>query len=862
MPTNCGTSISAERIDFLKSLHRHIIRHHRLILVFAAVVTLAAVWQCFHLRLELNFLSLLPPNDPQTQTFFEVTEAVGLQSIMISSVGTPDGTGPEAMEDFVQLLAESYMRSPMIHEVDYRRGQFDLERIYPVLLRYLPHLLKPDDFERLDQMVSDQQIRKRVSANKKLLLTPFGFAAKQMVVMDPLGLGALLQESLSIPTKSLVQKGHDGFYRTDDGNYLIFIRPGKPPQDIAFSKQLMAEVKQLEAAAVKAGRETVEGLSEPPAILHTGAYPIAVNDEAVTRKDIKISLITSFVGVLTLFALCFRTVRTLGHVALPLGMSIFWTLGFSGLVFGRLNLLTCIFSCVLAGLGIDFAIHFINRFYAGDKSGQPADVRLAKTYKETGGGIIIGGLTTAAAFLSIGLSDFRGFRELGIMTGTGILFCLAAMLIVLPALLVRSRGWSQGRSLNIAGFGLRPLMSALGRRPGPALAIIAIAAALFMLAGTRVGFDDNLKNFRSRDDAVLKLQDQITQWLGGSSASTLLVIPGSTETQVMNTGTRIWRALKDMEKEGHVADVTALQAFFPSPEAQQRNLENPKRHPDWRRIQTTFEGALKANGLKNLSAYGDYFKTLSAAFDDQQALLPSDLNGTDLEPLVRMFIYEKAGLAKSVIYIRPSQDLWSRRDTDRFKAVIENHLQEHGFSPALYTLTGTHLLSGALKSVILENLTTALALAVLVVLLVLTVYYRRLLLLVGALAPLVAAVAVLAGAMSLLKIDFNFINVLVLPMIVGIGIDDGVHLTNTHINNGRRFTPGELALTGRGVVLTSLTTIVGFGSISLSHYPGLKSMGYVAVIGVGACLLTSILLLPPLLALAGGKSGHDRNGQA
>ena len=58
-----------------------------------------------------------------------------------------------------------------------------------------------------------------------------------------------------------------------------------------------------------------------------------------------------------------------------------------------------------------------------------------------------------------------------------------------------------------------------------------------------------------------------------------------------------------------------------------------------------------------------------------------------------------------------------------------------------------------------------------------------------------------------------------------------------------------MSTTGRALVLTSLTTLVGFGSITLSHYPGLKSMGYVAVIGISACLLASIIVLPAIFSM-------------
>jgi hypothetical protein len=92
---------------------------------------------------------------------------------------------------------------------------------------------------------------------------------------------------------------------------------------------------------------------------------------------------------------------------------------------------------------------------------------------------------------------------------------------------------------------------------------------------------------------------------------------------------------------------------------------------------------------------------------------------------------------------------------------------------------------------------------------------------------------------------------IVLPMVVGIGIDDGVHFTNTHLQKDRENLTQRMSHTGRAVVLTSLTTLIGFGSISLSHYPGLRSMGYVAVIGISACMFASIIVLPAIFAVFG-----------
>jgi len=132
---------------------------------------------------------------------------------------------------------------------------------------------------------------------------------------------------------------------------------------------------------------------------------------------------------------------------------------------------------------------------------------------------------------------------------------------------------------------------------------------------------------------------------------------------------------------------------------------------------------------------------------------------------------------------------------------------------------------------------------------VLLIYYRSLKLLVLSTLPLTIGLATLSGMMVIFRFDFNFFNLIVVPMIVGIGIDDGVHFTNTFRRLNHFDMSKGMSQTGRAVVLTSLTTMVGFGSIALSHYPGLKSMGYVAIIGISACLFASVIVLPAIFAI-------------
>jgi predicted RND superfamily exporter protein len=124
--------------------------------------------------------------------------------------------------------------------------------------------------------------------------------------------------------------------------------------------------------------------------------------------------------------------------------------------------------------------------------------------------------------------------------------------------------------------------------------------------------------------------------------------------------------------------------------------------------------------------------------------------------------------------------------------------------------------------------------------------YRRVLPSLLAVTPTLLTVAAMHGIMSLLNMPFNSINIMALPVILGIAVDDGVHMVHRFIAEkgdvGR-----TLAGSGRSVVLTSLTTIAAFASLAFTRHRGLASFSILLVIGVTLALIISVVLLPMLL---------------
>lgn len=835
-------------------MHKFICRFHKIILFFTIIITIAAVISASRLKLDLNFFSLLPSSNPSVTAFLNVTDRIGLQTYLIALVNMPAGYHRDQSESFIDIFAGYLKQCSLIDGIEYKGSEKGLTSLFNKFIEYLPLFLKKSEIEKLKIKLSDEEIDRQILRNKMLLMMPLGVAARELVLLDPLGLRELFSErTMGFSEKGLIKK-FKGYFHSEEGDvYFIFIKPKKPPQDIPFSKRLMSEINILEKKAIADFSSRSGALQGDLVVSYTGAYPIAVNDENITKRDMKITIFTSFLGIMLLFGLSFRTLRMLFYVGAPLAVSLLWTLGFAGIAFNSLNILTCIFSCVLIGLGIDFAIHIVNRFFTQENIGLDVSRRLEITFREAGKGIVIGGITTAVAFYSIAISSFKGFRELGILTGTGILFCLAAMIFLLPSILVFfSNSKTVKKRIAIAGFGLKSLIVRVYEFPiitltGGIVFIIGIG-----IAGFFISFDDNLKNFRPDDHKVLKLQEQVTSWLGASMGEILLIAKGKSEEDVMETNSLICNTLENLMKSGNIAGYKSMGKSFIPPGEQKENRDFISQHSDAfdvKRIRSSFNNSLKKNGFKSSDAYEEYLKSLSCALKWNKTIVPSTLREKELYELSKHFFFREGDFFNMVSYISPFKDLWSQDETVRFKNMIMAKLEEAGIKDDSYILTGINLLTQDLKRLIILNLKSSMWIAGLGIILVLLLSFRNMNLVILSTLPLVAGLIVLLGIMVILGLDFNFFNLIVIPMIIGIGIDDGVHLTNTFLQTDNGGMSEKVSRTGRAAVLTSLTTIVGFGSISLSSYPGLRSMGYVAVIGISACLFTSIFLLPAVFAL-------------
>jgi len=606
--------------------------------------------------------------------------------------------------------------------------------------------------------------------------------------------------------------------------------------------------------------------------------PVMENDEMRSSQvSMAQASLLSLVGVACLFIAGFGGIRHPVLTVIALLVGIAWSLGYLTLAIGHLNILSVSFGVILIGLGIDFGVHYAARYLQLRATIPSSGVALEQTARCVGPGIVTGAITTAIAFFMAGFTEFTGVAELGLIAGGGILLCCLAAVVVLPALIhlydSARPDYSPPVPLDVVGC-----MGPLTTRPRLVLVLTLAGTAVMTLGifgfaplGIRgLTYDHNLLNLQPVGVESVALERKL---LAESDQSMWFAV------SMADTREELLRRKQQFEQLPSVERVEDIASRFPTgnqPRAaivrrvHRRLADLPERPPlipldrpeELGRVlaQAQTLAGRRSGGLKTqrrLELIRDALRRMPLAscyqrLSDYQQQMAGDLVSrlhqlqamsnpeppqlTDLpEGLVTRFVGQRG---RHLLKIYSRADIWDMEAMKQFVAEVRS------VDPRA---TGNPLQTYEASIQMKQSYEQAAWYALAAIVVVLLIDFRRMEYVLLAMVPLGFGMLQLFGVLGVLGISLNPANMIVLPLILGIGIDDGVHVVHDfRCQQGPyRMSPS----TACAVLITSLTTMVGFGSLMIADHRGLQSLGRVLTIGVSCCLFSSLVILPALMNL-------------
>ena len=636
----------------------------------------------------------------------------------------------------------------------------------------------------------------------------------------------------------------------------------------------------------------------------SGMIAIGHDEMVYTEKSLGYTSLIAFVAILIMLMLSLRMWIAPIFAMINLIVGIIWAIGVAVIFVGQLNMMTSMMAVILIGLGIDFSIHIISGFTEWRAKGQSIFQSLQQTYLKTGKGIITGAITTSFAFLSLIISSSRGMKEMGIVTGLGLMAILLSTFLFLPLLLIFKERRTDKKHNEIEYFErdisfnfLGSFSEKLGSRYKFTI-VAAVVVTIFMLfLGSKLTFDHNYMNIEPKGLTSIALQDTVIDKFDLGMDYALILTDDVDESRELSEK---YRSLKS------VAMTEDLSAFLPSEKQQlkrksiidkiNRELsesEIKKNLPlnNLEKIITELDrlnmniieiqdmafigGQDKVdNKCKNLvgdpekeqdpniiinlldkialdkSSARKTFQSIQAIFapyfkSSTKQMANSDLIDIFQLPESILDRYSNDARDKFLVTVFPAGNIW--QDAKFLNQFVED--LESGSSGA----TGMPPVFRALIQVIGKDGRHAVLLTLIVVFILLWIDFGKYKLSIIAMIPLAIGIIWMIGLMYLTGQQLTVMNFMGLPMIVGIGIDDGVHIVHRWQTEGRLKIKTIFASTGKAILLTSLTTMIAFGSLTFSIYRGFGQLGNALFVGVGACFLATVIILPAIIYLTEKK---------
>ena len=596
----------------------------------------------------------------------------------------------------------------------------------------------------------------------------------------------------------------------------------------------------------------------------TGSVPLAEEELESVVDGLGLAGLLSLTLVLVLLFWGLKSLRLVLATLVTLIFGLVWTAGFATLAVGTLNLISVAFAVLFIGLSVDFGIHFALRYR--EISDNPLDA-LTSTAERVGGTLSLSAVAAGIGFFSFLPTDYIGLAELGLIAGGGMFIALFANLTLLPTLIFLMPPGPSPTTTPVK-------IPSNTKTHRPIIGVATLLAVLSLFIAPKVIFDFDPLNLKdTRTESVATFFDLMANGNGNLYSITVLAKDLSTAEQLAERAKKLpevdsivtLSSLVPTEQDDKLAIVENLTLILgpalTGPSKATQSTENERLRATinlQKEIRAFAKISAKSelsSSVKNLgAALNNLLSTenpdhalvnlehrLLASLPGQLTHLKASLNAVevtlnDIPPALRSRQIAADGRAK--VEINPKGNMRDRHELAAFVKAVRQ------IAPAA---TGTPVIIIEAGNTVIQAFSAAAAITfVLIVILVLALTHsiREIALIF---APLLLAALFTLAASVLFNLPFNFANVIVLPLLFGLGIAGSIHLV---LRDRDQYSQSVMSTsTPRAIVFSALTTIGSFGSIALSSHPGTSSMGVLLTIAIALSLICTLIILPALMVV-------------
>ena len=704
--------------------------------------------------------------------------------------------------------------STLVKKVIASPDDFPFMEVYRALLRNLPFFVEEQDYAHIDSILQSENIQHHLAENTKLLSSPTGILIQQSLQLDPAGISgpmALRLQKLGEATGYEINNGY--FFTKDKKNLVLFIEPANPVNETGKNAVLIQTIEDFAAELKK--QEQFKNID----CGFMGATAVSVGNARQIQRDTALTLAVMCVALIILITSVFRKKRTPILIFLPIIFGMAFALACISFIEKDISLIAIGATSVLLGIAVNYPLHILtHRLHEKD---------LRKVISDMIEPMTIGSATTIGGFVCLLFVKAEILHDFGLLGAFGLIGAVVFSLIFLPHLI----GKQQTEQKNTGKW-----LEKAGRVQLENYAYLRWSIILLtpvMLYFTKfIEFDSDLMHLNYMSPELKKTE----QALRGSDSlkhSVYVISFGSTFDKALASAGKIKNLSDSLNKSGTVNKYTGVADFLPSKGEQEKRIDRWKHYftPEKiYRIKASLDQSGKELGFKE-SAFNDFYSNLD--------LKNNQIDKADFQLLTTVFAKETVSVTPEMTTIVSVLQVPSGSLSSVEKLVLQQ--------PASRILDNKFM-SNQLSSIINDDFNFIAIFSALLVFIALLLTYGRIELALTAFIPMVVSWIWILGLMGLFHIQFNIVNIILSTFIFGLG-DDYCIFTMDGLLHEYRNKKKQMPVIRMSILLSGLTTLIGFGVMLLARHPALQSIALVSVIGITSVLVISQVLMPYLFRM-------------
>jgi 1-acyl-sn-glycerol-3-phosphate acyltransferase len=796
----------------------------RLRTIAAAAVTLAvvaaSVLLAHRLDLRADVNSLLPRNDPEVRGYRLLLEHFRVMDPLYIDVGPRAGASidRQTVAAAADAVHAGMLDSGLFGRVVYRHAPEQYARLSGQLRSAVPALIGAEELEATERRLETAELEDRLERIKRTLLEPDGLILGHELLRDPLGMTELVMDHAEVSGPRHRDAGvSDGRIWSSGGDRtLIIALPLAPASQADAAARVMGAVADAQSRA-----RQVAGADEV-AVRAIGGHRATLHNATLIRSDVRRTVLISVLGVLVIGFIGFRRFSCVLLMVVPGAFGIAASVVLMVTLHPSVSAIVIGCGAALVGLSVDYALHVLYRHEQHGGAGR--SLRFA---------IVAAALTSAAALCCLLFSRLPGLQEMGLFAALGLVVAALHSVGLLSQLMPSAQPTGR-RALLPLGQAARWWLGFRQRHEGVVLAVMGLLIIAAVMGLFQVRIDPDIARMGHLSDEHRADQRHFQQtW--GDEPSTSIVVRGRTIEDALIANDALYERLQRLKADGHLDAVGSVAPLLPSQRTQHQNSArfqafwSAQRRDSLRQTMAPMLRSLKFSP----EALDPFFESLQ---DPPFYVTPDVYSDTALGT----WIESRIARDRDEVMILTTVSLADSA------ALAELEQAAHAVQREAMVMNGRKLVDH-ITDLIRGELGKLMVLGLVVVALCLRLIYGRVELMLLAILPVCAAVALTLGTLGLIGMPINLFSVLILLIVFGLGVDYSVYLVSSGLDAFRGHPPEHAATLG-AVQLSALTSLWGFGALIFADHPALVSLGVSGIVGLAASYLVAMTITPALTA--------------